>query len=397
MAGTTRDERLRWRPEQAMERLRASGDSGSAALALCDQLGAAGVPLAALEMAIVVWSRALDGLDPGPVPADRLARLDKDLSLETTPVVSAWMKALRAQTRSAHDLDLVIRFLMQARGIWLALGRIKEQTAAPDDEFPVGATVDGGRCLVIEAIRGDDARGMFRAVDPLGQRLLVTVTSSQKQPLAQLEEELGWQVAGLARLRHVGPIGDQGHHALVEEEPDGRPSSEWAMPLPPAQAVGLAAEVAAVLERAHAAGLVLGFLRPELIYLDDPDGTPGVSGIAPRADVFAMGATAVYGAKPLFDHFFAAPEVLAMRKEVTPAADVFSLCAVLAMWLTGEHPFVGDTPTEQLGAIVGGRGRLWRGPTELGMVVGRGLERDPGARPSLAGLVRDLRRAAAEQ
>ncbi|HEU5059808.1 MAG TPA: hypothetical protein VFU21_24925 [Kofleriaceae bacterium] len=393
---TSREERLRWHPDQALSRVRESGGSerATAALALCEQLAAAGVPLAALEMAIVVWSRALDGLDPGPVPADRMARLERDLSLETSPVVAGWMDALRRGVAVAHDLDAAIRFLMQARGIWLATARMRAQAApSAGDEFPIGASLDNGSCLMVEWIRGNLTRGMLRAVDPVGRHLLVTVTSRQELPLDEIERRLGFRFEGVAALRHVGPLGDDSA-ALVEEEPAGRASSELALPLPPARAVELAAEVAAALERVHADRRVLRFLRPELIYVEERDGAPHLAGIAPRAELFAIGASPVYGAQPLFDQLFAAPEVLAGHKTVSPAADVFSLCAVLALWLTGEHPFAGGGVTAQMGAIVAGKGRPWRGPTALGMALSLGLERTPAARPSLQALIRDLRAAA---
>jgi serine/threonine protein kinase len=268
---------------------------------------------------------------------------------------------------------------------------------AMDDEFPVGARLDGGEVVISEAIRGDSVRGLFRAIDRGGRRLLVTVTTRQKQPLDQLEDDLGFIVDGLARLRHIGPVGDgdsDEYHAMVEEEPAGRPSSELPLPLPPRAAVELAAELAEVLERAHAAGLLLLFLRPELVYIDEREGALHVSGVVPRPDLFVTGATAAYGAKPLFDHLFAAPEVLAMQASVTAAADVFSLAAVVAVWVTGEHPFAGDTPTAQLGAIVNGRRRPWRGPAGLELVLARALDRRPAARPSLPALVRDLLAAA---
>jgi hypothetical protein len=393
---TTRAERLGWRPEQAIAALRAGGSGRAiAALAMCEQLSAAGDALADVEMAIVFFSRALDGLQPGPVPAERMARLEHDLGLETSPVLTAWLASLRAPVRVAQDLDAAIQFLLQARGIWLSMRRIRDQAAEPD-EFPVGAALADGS-VIVEAIRGDDVRGMYRAVDPRGRRLLVTVTSRQKQPHAQVERELRLPaVDGIAPLRSLGPIDDE-HDAMAEEEPAGRPSSELALPLWPGDAVELSAQVAAVLERVHAAGAVLRFLRPELVYLEQADGRPRLTGIAPRADLFVIGASPVYGAKPLFEDLFAAPEVLAMRKGVTAAADVFSLCAALAVWLTGEHPFEGETGTAQLGAIVNGRGRVWRGPTALGMVLGRGLEKSPDARPTLPALVRELRAAASER
>ncbi len=265
-----------------------------------------------------------------------------------------------------------------------------------DDEFPVGASLADGDIVIREAIRGVDVRGMFRARDRAGQSLLVTVTSRQKQSLERIAADLGYEVDGIARLRHVGPLAGDSHHAMVEEEPAGRPSSELELPLAPQVAVELAAELATVVGRAHDEGLVLLGLRPELVYLAERDGGLHLSGIAPRADLFVIGATPVYGAMPLFDHLFAAPEFITMQTAaIGPAADVFALSAVVAVWLTGEHPFEGETQTAQMGAIVNGRGRPWRGPTALGMALARGLERAPRARPSLSALIAGLRGAGA--
>jgi eukaryotic-like serine/threonine-protein kinase len=264
------------------------------------------------------------------------------------------------------------------------------------EEFPIGAELDDGALVVTEWIRGDAVRGQYRALDRQGNRLLATVTSRQQVSFDELERNLAFPIDGVAPLRHIGTFGDDEETtALVEEEPAGRPTSEFSLPLPFDQAVELAVDLAALLERAHSAGFALRFLRPELIYAEVRGGAPRLSGVAPRADVFLISAAPIYGAKPLFDQLFAAPEVLTMQKVVTPAADVFSLCAALAVWLSGEHPFEGETQTAQLGSIVSGRGRPWRGPAALGMVLARGLERSPRSRPTLSALVADLRAAGA--
>jgi hypothetical protein len=121
-SSTTRAERLAWDPDEAVELARRPepDESSTVATAMYDQLVAAGVPVEAVEMCIVFFSRALDGLDPGPVPPDRLARLDSDLELEhrTSPRLSAWLTSLRHRIATAHDLDWTIRFLMQAQQTW---------------------------------------------------------------------------------------------------------------------------------------------------------------------------------------------------------------------------------------------------------------------------------------
>jgi hypothetical protein len=122
-ATTTREQRLAWRPQDAIELLRRPGpdERSTVALAMAEQLGAAGVPFDALEMCLMFWSRALDGLPPGVVPPERLARLDSDLADECRdlPALGAWLAELRRHVITAHDLDYVIRFLMQVRQSWV--------------------------------------------------------------------------------------------------------------------------------------------------------------------------------------------------------------------------------------------------------------------------------------
>ena len=401
-SSTTREERLAWSPEEALELVHQSGgsESATAALAMFEQLEAAGVPLEALEMCIMFWSRALDGLAPGPVPAARLARLDADMAFEmqTAPVLAGWLAALRRDVREAADLDRAIQLLMLARTTWTTTQWMKARgQPTPPLEFPLGAQVAGGAYTITEWLRGQPERGMGRATIRGGAgRCLVTMGTVQRRPAGERMRELALAIDGVARLRHIGPVaGHEGEHdAMVEDEPAGRPTSELALPLEPVAAVRLALEVGAVLQRAHAAGLVLRHVRPELVYAEEREGLR-LTGIAPRADDFLIGVTApCYGVPALFSSIFAAPEVMAMREPPTPAADVFSLCATLAVWLTGEHPFAGDTLMEQMGAMMRNQGRPWRGPMKLGMALGPGLDPDPASRPPLARLLQSLESAA---
>lgn len=118
---TTREERLSWDPDEALVIAREKQERAVVANAMCDQLQAVGVPLESLEMCIMFWSRALDGLDPGPVPPRRLERLDSDLAFERkqSPVMAQWLDALRGRSTTAHDLDWNIQFLLQVRQTWV--------------------------------------------------------------------------------------------------------------------------------------------------------------------------------------------------------------------------------------------------------------------------------------
>ena len=124
MAGdtTTRAERLGWSPEIALNLVERSNGTevGTAALAMVDQLVEAGVPFEALDLCIVYFSRALDGLSPGRIPPDRLQVLDADLAIErsASPRLADWLDALRSRLSNAEHLDAAIQFLMRARTTW---------------------------------------------------------------------------------------------------------------------------------------------------------------------------------------------------------------------------------------------------------------------------------------
>ncbi len=129
---TTREERLGWNPDEAIALLRRPGpdERATVALAMFDQLEAAKLTMDAVEMNIMFWSRALDGCDPGPVPADRLARLDGDLAIDIgmSPVLGRWLTALRRIVTRAEDLDWVIQFLMQVRQTWVMTTTFRNRT-----------------------------------------------------------------------------------------------------------------------------------------------------------------------------------------------------------------------------------------------------------------------------
>lgn len=135
---TTREERLAWSPEHALSLVDCSGgiEAGTAALAMVEQLVAAQVPIDALELSLVFWSRALDGLSPGPVPPARLARLDDDLAIERagSSTLARWLDALRVRVRTTSDLDEAIRFLMKARSTWFVVDSVSYRGTAMSDQ-----------------------------------------------------------------------------------------------------------------------------------------------------------------------------------------------------------------------------------------------------------------------
>ena len=127
------------------------------------------------------------------------------------------------------------------------------------------------------------------------------------------------------------------------------------------------------MARAHAAGHVLGGLRPELVYSDGV----ACTGIAPRAEPFLTTSTErCYGVPPCFDEVYLSPEALSLAP-VTRASDVFSLCATLHYLLEGAPPFAGANLLERMAAALRGTPRVRASEP----AIRAGLSADPGDRP----------------
>jgi hypothetical protein len=91
--------------------------------------------------------------------------------------------------------------------------------------------------------------------------------------------------------------------------------------------------------------------------------------------------------RPLFDNYYLAPEVVRDPFGDHRTCDAFSLCAIAAHLICGEHPFEGEGVG--LAVSIGmGRRRPWSGPADWRAVLERGLAAEPEARPTLEELIR---------
>jgi serine/threonine-protein kinase len=189
----------------------------------------------------------------------------------------------------------------------------------------------------------------------------------------------------LGRLSHpnVVPVfangTDEGRPYLVMAYIEG-PSLDRVLaegPLPVDEAMALAADVAAGLAAAHAAGVVHRDVKPANIVLSD-DGVPHLVdfGIARADDLTAMTRA---------DHVLGTASYLSpeqARGEVPgPATDVYALGCVLHELLTGRPPFTGDTPLAVAYKHVhDDPPRIPRVPDDVEAVVRRALAKDPAER-----------------
>ncbi|MFG3475275.1 serine/threonine-protein kinase [Streptomyces sp. NPDC047980] len=163
-------------------------------------------------------------------------------------------------------------------------------------------------------------------------------------------------------------------------------------PLPEHTVRTLGAGLAEALAAVHALGLVHRDVKPSnvLLTLDGPRLID--FGIARATDGTAsLTTTGVSVGSP----GYMAPEQIVGSGEVTGAADVFSLGAVLAYAATGTAPFPGDSSAALLYKVVHEEPELGALTGELRELVAGCLAKDPAARPAPAGLVRRLAPAGA--
>ena len=181
---------------------------------------------------------------------------------------------------------------------------------------------------------------------------------------------------------------DDGRPYIVMEHVDGETFAELLAHsgrLPSDEARGLAAQAARGLAHAHERGLVHRDVKPQNLILRR-DGTVKIAdfGIARAAETTITVAGTVLGTAA-----YLAPEQ-AMGEEVTAAADVYSLGAVLYELLTGRPPFEFETladlaDQQQRMEVTPVRDLAPEVPPELEDVVMRCLARNPAYRPASAG------------
>ncbi|WP_308289593.1 bifunctional serine/threonine-protein kinase/ABC transporter substrate-binding protein [Streptomyces muensis] len=197
---------------------------------------------------------------------------------------------------------------------------------------------------------------------------------------------------------------------VVDADPDGDPpwlATQYVVgdaldarvrsggPLPPAEVVRLAGQLAEALRDIHRQGLVHRDLKPANVLLAD-DGVRVIDfGIA--RSVTQSRALTRSGAM-VGTPAFMAPEQLTATRAVSPATDVFALGGVLAYAALGRSPFedpgaAGLEPIAVAFAVVHTEPDLTGLPDVLRALVSRCLAKDPARRPDLEEVLRLASRA----
>jgi serine/threonine protein kinase len=172
-------------------------------------------------------------------------------------------------------------------------------------------------------------------------------------------------------------------------------------PLETARATSIVLQTSAAVAAAHQTGIIHRDLKPSNILVTQSANAPAVVkvldfGIAKLASdlLHSEDATAVtLPGTPIGTPRYMAPEQYEGR-ELTPAADVYSLGVILYEMLTGMAPFTGATPLEialkhKSDPLRPPREIVAAIPEDVERVVLHALEKQPEARPADAG---DFRR-----
>jgi WD40 repeat protein len=237
------------------------------------------------------------------------------------------------------------------------------------------------------------------------------------------------EARAVARLSHpnivqiyeVGEVDDRPYIALEYVPGGSLADALHGQPFPPRSAAALAATLARAIQHAHEQGIVHRDLKPANVLLQSPQS----SVLSPQSDGNRLGTEDWgQGTLKLTDfglakHLgadgltrtgdflgtpnFAAPEQAAGLPDVGPAADVYSLGAILYNLVTGRPPFTGATPLETLDQVrfadpVSPSRLRPNLPRDVGTIILTCLRKEPARRyASAAALADDLDRFLAGQ
>ena len=260
-----------------------------------------------------------------------------------------------------------------------------------------------GRYALETLVGSGGMADVYRAKDRLLERTVaVKILHRQYENDTEFIARFQREAKAAARITHpnivnVFDVGvAEGRHYIVMEYVPGRTLKERIKdegPVPPAQALHIARQIAGALAQAHANNLVHCDIKPHNI-LVMPDGNVKVAdfGIA-RA---VTESTMTYNDNIMGSVHYFSPEQ-ARGTIITPKSDVYSLGVVLYEMLTGRIPFDGNT------AVSIARKHLEEEPQSVRSIVPsippvvealvtRMMAKEPALRPDSRLLVQDITR-----
>jgi serine/threonine-protein kinase len=168
----------------------------------------------------------------------------------------------------------------------------------------------------------------------------------------QTEAEAAAQLdhPGIVPIHEVGQHEGQHYFSMGYVEGDSLAHRIARQPLPPTEAVRLVKAVAEAVQYAHDRGVIHRDLKPANVLIDRQD-EPRVTdfGLAKKVGVASdLTATGAILGTP----GYMAPEQASGAKEIGPAADVYSLGAILFALVTGKPPFRAGTDLDTILQVI---------------------------------------------
>ena len=240
----------------------------------------------------------------------------------------------------------------------------------------LGGVFEVERCLETEyGVTTYRARHLLTG-KPSRLRVLVPTKCPWAKPFIDQATELAaMNVEGLVRCTGFGRVGRSQTFFAFEWHRGDTVADLLPQPLPRAQSLRLAANVAEALGQLHALDLVHRHVRPDRIVIDPKSdrGPVLLDGVYPDADGLQLGSAS-----------YMAPETFIVGRETSAAADVYALGATLYHCIFGRPPHAGKTrlavwlralfnPLEPIALLEGG--------DVFGSWIGRMLAPEPLERP----------------